>query len=90
MLIELKKFGKVLTSRPAGKEAFAAIHPILDPNADIVEIDFSGIISLGPSWADEFFTALRNMYKNRIKYLATDNQSVIETLKILEETDSLA
>ncbi len=88
MRIELKKFGKVLTSRPAGKEAFAAIRPILDTNADIVEIDFSDIISLGPSWADEFFTALKNMYKNRVKYLPTDNQSVIETLKILGEIDS--
>lgn len=85
MRIELKKFGKVLTSRPAGKEAFAAIRPTLDPNADIVEIDFSGIISLAPSWADEFFAALENMYKERVKYLPTDNQSVIETLKILSE-----
>jgi len=85
MRIELKKFGRVLTSRPAGKEAFAAIRPTLDPNADIVEIDFSGIISLAPSWADEFFTALRNMYKERVRYLPTDNQSVIETLKFLGE-----
>jgi len=88
MRIELKKFGKVLTSRPAGKEAFAAIRPTLDSNASMVEIDFFGIISLGPSWADEFFTALKGMYKNRIKYLPTDNQSVIETLKILEQYES--
>jgi hypothetical protein len=85
MKIELKKFGKVLTSRPMGKEAFAAIRPTLDPNADVVEIDFDGVVSLSPSWADEFFTALKNMYGNRIKYLPTDNTSVIETLKILEE-----
>ena len=85
MRIELKKFGKVLTSRPTGKEAFAAIRPTLDPNADAVEIDFTGVISLSPSWADEFFTALKNMYGNRIKYLPTDNPSVIETFKILEE-----
>jgi len=87
MRIELKKFGKVLTSRPAGKEAFAALRPTLDPNVDLVEIDFSDIISLGPSWADEFFTALKKLYKGRVKYLPTDNQSVIETLKILEEDD---
>ncbi|MDP1538640.1 MAG: DUF4325 domain-containing protein [bacterium] len=87
MRIELKKFGRVLTSRPAGKEAFAAIRPILDPNADMVEIDFSGVISLAPSWGDEFFTALRNMYKERVRYLPTDNQSVIETLKILGENN---
>ncbi len=85
MRIELKKFGKVLTSRPAGKEAFAAIRPTLNPEAKTVEIDFSEIISLGPSWADEFFTALENMYQGRLKYLPTDNQSVIETLKILDK-----
>ena len=90
MRIELKKFSKVLTSRPAGKEAFAAIRPTLNPAAVMVGIDFSGIISLGPSCADAFFTALNQMYKNRIKYLPTENQSVIETIKILEETDSLA
>ncbi len=85
MRIELKKFGRVLTSRPAGKEAFAAIRPTLDLDADIVEIDFSGIISLGPSFADELFSALKEMYKDKVRYLPTDNQSVIETLKILEE-----
>jgi hypothetical protein len=90
MRIELKKFGRVLTSRPAGKEAFAAIRPTLDPNADAVEIDFAGVISLAPSWGDEFFTALENMYKGRVKYLPTDNQSVIETLKIIKENDKKA
>jgi hypothetical protein len=85
MRIELKKFGEVLTSRPTGREAFAAIRPILDPNAQVVEIDFDGVVSFSPSFADEFFTALKDMYGNRIKYLPTDNPSVIETLKILEE-----
>jgi hypothetical protein len=85
MRIELKKFGRVLTSRPAGKEAFAAIRPTLDPDADIVNIDFSEIISLSPSWADEFFTGLKGMYKDKVKYLPTDNPSVIETLNILED-----
>ncbi len=85
MRIELKKFGKVLTSRPAGREAFLAIRPTLNPNADIIEIDFSGDISLGPSWADEFFTALKDFYKGKIIYLPTDNLSVKETLKLIGE-----
>jgi hypothetical protein len=83
MRIELKKFGEVLTSRPAGKEAFAAIRPTLDPYADAVEIDFAGIVSLSPSWADEFFAALKSMYGGKVRYLPTDNPSVVETLKIL-------
>ena len=85
MRIELRKFGEVLTSRPAGKEAFAAIRPTLDPNADAVEIDFADIVSLSPSFAVEFFTALKNMYGEKVTYLPTDNPSVVETLKILEK-----
>lgn len=85
MRIELRKFGEVLTSRPAGKEAFAAIRPILDPEAATVEVDFSGIISLSPSFADEFFVQLKNMYGNKVTYLPTDNPSVVETLRVLQE-----
>lgn len=84
MRINIVKFGKVLSSRPAGREAFLAIRPTLDLIADIVEIGFGGIISLAPSWADEFFSELKNIYGNKIKYLPTDNKSVIETLRILE------
>ncbi len=85
MRIELKKFGKVLTSRPAGREAFSAIRPIINPNEDEIEIDFSGIISLAPSWADEFFPALKNFYKGKIIYLPTNNLSVKETFKIINK-----
>lgn len=84
MHINLVKFGKVLSSRPAGKEAFLAIRPTLDLNASVVEIDFSGIISLSPSWADEFFSGLEALYKDKVKYLPTENKSVIATLKILD------
>lgn len=81
--IELRKFGSVLTSRPAGKEAFAAIRPRLDPAADRVELDFTGVLSLAPSWADEFFRALDDMYGEKVVYLPSDNPSVRATLDIL-------
>jgi hypothetical protein len=84
MKIELKKFGDVLTSRPAGREAFAAIRPTLDLNASKVEIDFSNIISLSPSWADEFFRALNEVYGNKLVFLPSDNPSVKATLEILD------
>lgn len=85
MKIELKKFGVVLTSRPGGKEAFAAIRPTLDLNAKKVEIDFTDILSLSPSWADEFFRALKELYGDRVSYLPSNNPSVNATLKILHE-----
>lgn len=85
MKIELAKFGTVLTSRPAGKEAFAAIRPTLDLNAKKVEIDFMGVLSLSPSWADEFFSALEEVYGDKVIYLSSDNPSVNATLKILNK-----
>jgi hypothetical protein len=83
MKIELVKFGVILTSRPGGKEAFAAIRPILELDASEVEIDFTGVVALTPSWADEFFTALKGLYGERIVYLPSDNPSVNATLEIL-------
>ena len=86
MKIELRKFGQVLTSRPAGREAFAAIRPTLDADANKVEIDFTGVLSLSPSWADEFFRALEEMYGKRVKYLPSKNPSVEATLEIIRNS----
>ena len=86
MKIELKKFGDVLTSRPDGREAFAAIRPTLDPDATEVQIDFSGVLSLSPSWADEFLRGLKEQYGDRVVYLSSDNPSVIATLEILQSS----
>lgn len=83
MKIELAKFGEVLTSRPSGREAFAAIRPILDQKEKNIEIDFTGVLSLSPSWADEFFSALENFYGVRPAFLPSENPSVKATLDIL-------
>lgn len=52
MNLEIKKFGEVLMSRPAGKEAFslakAYIFPNLQPNEKI-ELDFADVKVLTPS-----------------------------------------
>lgn len=86
MIIDLKKFGITLVSRPAGKEAWLAFQPILkdvSKNEKIV-VDFSDVIVLTPSWADEFLTPLRENFKN-IELINTDNPSVKETLDILSK-----
>lgn len=49
MLIELKKFGTILTSRPAGREAFNAIRSRLKPSEGVVQIDFGGVLAVTPS-----------------------------------------
>ncbi len=88
MIIELQKFGNTLISRQAGKEAFAAFQPTLrgiNP-AENLEIDFEGVLTFSPSWADEFLTPLVNEFGERLILIATSNPSVKATLEILEKT----
>jgi len=85
MLIQLKKFGTTLSSRPAGKEAYLAFSPTLREikEGEHVDIDFEGVIVLGPSWADEFLTPIVDQYKDKVSLLNADNPSVKATLELL-------
>lgn len=87
MTISLRKFGSTLVSRPAGKEAFLALQPLIKEikDNDTIEIDFDGVVVLTPSWADEFISPLLEKYKNRINLSNTDNPSVKATLHTLEK-----
>lgn len=80
--IQLKKFGNVLVGRPAGQEAFNAIRPQLDPDTPI-NIDFSGVLTITPSWLDEFLTRLADFNGGRVELLPTSNASVLVSLPIL-------
>ena len=87
MKIELKKFGTILVSRPAGKEAWLAFQPVLK-ETQLVEkiiVDFAEVVVLTPSWADEFLTPLKNKFKNNVELINTDNPSVKATLSILAQ-----
>ena len=91
MKIEIIKFGEILISRPAGREAFLAMSAYLtkDVAADeIIEIDFSGVKVLTPSWADEVITKVAQKFKN-VKLLNTENATVQATLKTLREYSDL-
>lgn len=87
MIINLNKFGTTLTSRQSGKEAYAAFLPSLKAlkQDEEITIDCGGIDVLSPSWGDEFFTPLVLEYKDRLKVKNTENLSVKETLKMLEQ-----
>ncbi|MBQ7367147.1 MAG: STAS-like domain-containing protein [Spirochaetaceae bacterium] len=86
MRLEMHKFGDVLMSRPAGKEAFALarayIFPDLESNEQI-ELDFAQVKVLAPSWADEFIAGIKSTFPNEIGYLNTDNESVAASLKFV-------
>lgn len=87
MIIKLNKFGTTLTSRQDGKEAYDAFRSTLESVSDDKEIsiDFEGVITFTPSWADEFITPILDTYGSRVKLMHTDNPSVEATLKLLEK-----
>jgi len=87
MKVEIKKFGEILTSRPAGREAGLTLKAYFKPEPnDRIELDFSGVLAVGPSWLDEVLTVLRSEYgKERVVCLPSDNASVIESLKMIEQ-----
>ncbi|TSC75734.1 MAG: hypothetical protein G01um101430_228 [Parcubacteria group bacterium Gr01-1014_30] len=87
MKVKLEKFGTTLISRELGSEAFKAFQPTLrelQPNEEL-EIDFSGVLTLSPSWADEFLSPLLERLGERLVLLSSDNLSVQATLKMLEK-----
>jgi len=86
MKILLKKYGRILISRPAGREAALAMKTTVRPATDeAIELDFEGVLSVGPSWLDEVLTSLRTDYgKDRVICLPTKNPSVIESLRVID------
>lgn len=86
MTIHMTKFGTVLTSRQAGKEAYAAFLPTLMhvENDEDVLVDFEGISTFSPSWGDEFFTPLQKRFGDRVFLKHTTNPSVSLTITTLE------
>ena len=85
MIIEMKKIGTVLDSRPAGKEALLAMRPHIKDAKEVV-IDFSGVNVLTPSFADEFVTPLQEEFGNNLSLMnELDNITVRTTLEFLAE-----
>ncbi|NCN59171.1 DUF4325 domain-containing protein [Candidatus Roizmanbacteria bacterium CG22_combo_CG10-13_8_21_14_all_38_20] len=87
MTIQLKKFGTVLVSRPAGKEAWLAYQPVLREiaNDEDILVDFDKVFVLTPSWADEFITPLMKNFGGKVKLKKTSNPSVKAVLKIINQ-----
>lgn len=87
MRIEIKKFGDILTSRPAGKDAYLSARAYILPKESSEEIilDFEGIKVLSPSWGDEFISKIIEDYPDKVSFEHTENPSVQATLVILKK-----
>ena len=89
MNISLKKFGTTLVSRQLGKEAFNAFKPNLNDvlENELIEIDFSEVITLSPAWGDEFLSPLLDQFGKRVVLINTGNSSVKATLELLDKLE---
>lgn len=88
MKIEIHKFGDILVGRPAGREALNIIVSYLHPvsSEEVMELDFSGVKVMAPSWLDEVYTGLVNRFGNqRIKVLPSTNESILKSFEIILE-----
>ena len=85
MKIDVSKFGKILISRPSGREAYMSAKAYLLPKkADSIEFDFSQVKVLSPSWISEFVSLLKKDYPEvKTVFLSSDNPSVSASLKML-------
>ncbi len=88
MIIPVRKFGEILISRPAGREAALVMKGSVNPDdTEAIELDFEGVKVVAPSWLDEVLTALRDAFGDRVACLPSQNPTVIESLKTLDESD---
>jgi hypothetical protein len=86
VIIEVKKFGEILISRPSGREAAAIMLSSFIPPSEneSIELDFTGVRAVAPSWLDEVLTALRDKYGDRVRCLNSKNLSLMESLKAID------
>ncbi len=91
MIINLQKFGAILTSRELGKEAFAAFLPNFNdlPKEEKIYVDFSGVDVFSPSWGDEFLTALQKKFGDCLILKKSANSSVAATLEMLQKVNGV-
>lgn len=86
MRIDVSKFGTILISRPAGREAFltARAYSIPKDSQEPIELDFSRVKVLTPSWADEFVRGLEQEFgSSRVMIIEGENLSVKTTFETL-------
>lgn len=89
MKLEMIKFGNILNSRPAGREAALRAKQIINGSNDPdgVILDFSNVDVLTPSFADEFIKVLKDFYSNKkFRYQGFDNKVIKDTLNELHIT----
>ncbi len=91
MILELKKFGKILNNRATGREAVLRARQIVNGEKDTPDdlvLDFSEVDIVTPSFADEFIAGLKAQYpQKQIKIRGAEGNPVLEEVLHLVKMD---
>jgi len=86
-IIQLAKFGHLLSSRELGREAWQAFlssHSRGQLEEPVI-VDCGGVSTLSHSWGDEFLSSLLAHLQGPLTFRNTGNASVRATLEYLQE-----
>lgn len=93
MILELKKFGKILNNRSMGREAVLRVHQIVNGEKDTPDdliLDFNEVDVVTPSFADEFIAGLKARYpRKEIKIQGVEGNPVLQEVLHLVNQDKL-
>lgn len=94
MIIHIKRFGEILTSRTEGREAALLLlaHelspknrlPIEEGNPEILELSFKGIRVMTPSWLGELVNTLNEEKNIKFIFSHLENASVNESVEVVK------
>lgn len=82
MMINMRKYGTLLIGHDYGKQSMAELHPSLEHP---VELDFSGVTSLGSSFGDEVVPVIAQKQGNQLTIIGPNNAAWDCLLQIAEE-----
>ncbi len=86
MTIEIKKFGELLSSRSADREAALVnlSYFLKSSSENHLEIDFKDVLVMTPSWLSEYVQTLHEKKQIKIKFMESDSPSVISSIEIIQ------
>jgi hypothetical protein len=94
MIIQIKRFGEILTSRTEGREAALLLlaHelapknrlPVDEEALEILELNFLGIRVMTPSWLGELVNTLNEAKNIKFIFSHLENASVNESVEVVK------
>ncbi len=86
MTLQVKKYGNILTSRPAGREAALSCmaYDLSADKAAGVTLDFTEVLVMTPSWLSEFVQTLKEKGVSSVEFLPSENPTVISSIEMID------